>query len=318
MSKKNYRYIFFVTVCILGYLSGWTGAAVSGEDRRIAVVVSKKIRPYMNVLDGMTQGLKKTTAIRVFFLSGPDPKQHEQVAAELVKGRFDLFAAIGPEATKLMWKTGDGFEQAKTDLKSVPKIFTAVLDPGSLRHQLQVPGAGLQSGPCGISLRIPVDRQVREIVRAFVDIKRIGLLFDARHNNAFYKIAGLASQKYGISLIPLRVESMDRIPGLLAKNWQNIDCVWMIPDQTVISEKIIQYIIRLGIYHRKGVIGYNSFFIRSGAVFSFDFDYTALGRQTAGKIETYFETGVCTADPPEFKSVINRKMADKIGFQVRE
>ena len=40
----------------------------------------------------------------------------------------------------------------------------------------------------------------------------------------------------------------------------------MIPDQTVISEKIVQYVIKQALYHKKGVIGYNSFFIRSGAV----------------------------------------------------
>ncbi len=98
---------------------------------------------------------------------------------------------------------------------------------------------------------------------------------------------------------------------MLTENWENIDCVWMIPDRTVISEKIIQHIIKLGIYHKKGVIGYNSFFIRSGAVFSFDFDYKALGIQTAGKIETYFKTGICKQEPPEFQTVINRKMVDK-------
>ncbi|CCK79557.1 ABC transporter substrate-binding protein [Desulfobacula toluolica] len=321
MNKKKYPYIYFVMICICGYLSVFAGDAFAGEEHSIAVVVSKKIRPYMNVMEGITKGLKETISIRVFFLSDSDPQNNEQVLGKLEKGQFDLLVAVGPEAAKMVWRTGGKFQI------SPQKLFTAVLDPGSLGADSKfisksfeyADSINIQSVPiCGISLRIPVDRQVREIAQAFINVKKIGLLFDARNNKGFYETAGFASQQYGIALIPLQVEAMKQIPGVLAKNWQNIDCVWMIPDRTVISEKIIQYIIRLGIYHKTGVIGYNSFFIRSGAVFSFDFDYTALGLQTAGKIEAYFKTGECSADPPEFKTVINRKMVDKIGLQVRE
>jgi len=92
----------------------------------------------------------------------------------------------------------------------------------------------------------------------------------------------------------------------------------MIPDKTVISEKIIQYIIKQGIYNDKGVIGYNSFFIRSGAFFAFEFDYKELGIQTGEKIESYLKDGTCSAEAPLFNKIINYKIARKIGIRVRE
>jgi putative ABC transport system substrate-binding protein len=305
MNKKNYRDIFFIIIYISGYLLVFPGHVYPGEEKQIAIAVSKRIRPYMNVIEGITKGLEKITKTpQVFFLSDSDFHHNEQVASKLKKSEFDLFVAVGPEAAELLW----GMEM---DLNlSLKRVFTAVLDPGRLLKK--------EIAPCGISLRIPVEHQVQEISKTFVNVKRIGLLFDSRNNKAFYATAALASKQYGIFLVPLRVESRNQIPQVLADNWENIDCVWMIPDRTVISEKIIQHIIKLGIYHKKGVIGYNSFFIRSGAVFSFDFDYRALGSQTAAKIETYFETGACQEEPPEFQTLMNQKMVDKIGLQVRQ
>ena len=243
----------------------------------------------------------------VFFFSDSDLQYNEQIALNLKKGEFDLFAAIGPEAAELVWRL-----EMELNSSSMPpqKVYTAVLDPDQLLKK--------DISHCGISLRIPIDRQVYEISKTFVNAKKIGLLFDTRNNDEFYRVADLASQQYGITLVPLRVESRSQILQVLTDNWKYIDCVWMIPDRTVISEKIIQHIIKLGIYHKKGVIGYNSFFIRSGAVFSFDFDYKALVLQTATKIAIYLETGACQAEAPEFQTLMNRKMVDKIGLQVRQ
>jgi putative ABC transport system substrate-binding protein len=66
------------------------------------------------------------------------------------------------------------------------------------------------------------------------------------------------------------------------------------------------------------VIGYNSFFTRSGAFFSFEFDYESLGKQAGEVIASYLETGECRENSPVFDTVINQKITDKIGIQVAE
>ena len=298
---QNYKIIFFVIIFISGYLLLVSELAFSDEVPQIAIVVSKRIKPYVSIIEGMTEELgKKEKKFEVFFLSESDPQDNQQITTRLENSRFDSYAAVGPEAAKLVWSL-------KTDQS---KVFTAVLDPEVLLER--------GSSQCGVSLRIPVERQVQEISKAFVNVKRIGLLFDARINDWFYKAADTASGQYGISIIPLRVDSRAQITEVLAQNWQNLDCVWMIPDQTVISEKIIEHIIKLALYNSKGVIGYNSFFIRTGAFFSFDFDYKILGVQAARKIETYVQSGICIQEPPEFQTLMNLKMIEKIGIKIRE
>lgn len=144
------------------------------------------------------------------------------------------------------------------------------------------------------------------------------MIFDPRYNQWFYEQARLASLKCSFEIIPIRVTSRHQIPRIMRVNDGEISAIWMIPDQTVISEKVIQYVVKQGIYHGIGVIGYNSFFTRSGSLFSFEFDYTALGHQTALKIDNFLNSGECRQEPPVFDTVVNEKIADKIGIRVKK
>ncbi len=300
INKSNFGHFFIISILSIVLFQIYTNATAA-ENYQVAVVVSKRIKPYMYVLEGMTHGWsQENITSQTIFLTDSNGKPNQDIADRLTKQSYDFFVAIGPEATQRVWSLSTDY----------PKLFTAVLDPDTVLSKSLI--------QCGISLRIPVDRQLQKIFTAFTNVKKIGLLFDAHNNNWFYEKVDAASRQYGIEIVPLRVQSKNQIAQVLTENWKKIDCVWLIPDQTVISEKIIQYIIKQGIYNNTGVIGYNSYFIRSGAVFSFDFDYKALGLQTANKTIEYFETRLCTVEPPEFTTVINRKMADKLGLKERE
>ena len=302
MIRQTCRYITFVLIFSAGYLLVFPDCSLSNENNNIAVVISKKIRPYLNVLDGIVDGVTEdSNKIEVFFLSNSD-KNNKKIQNKLLTGQYDLCVAVGPDAAEFVWALNEKFEHSK--------IYTAVLNPDNIiKNSL---------GPCGISLRIPVETQVREIACSFPDIKRIGLMFDADHNEWFYEKASNAAKIYGMEIIPLYVDSKIQIPKKIKDNWKRVDCIWMIPDKTIISEKIIQYVIKQGIYNDKGVIGYNPFFIRSGAFFAFEFDYRQLGIQTGKKIESYLKDGTCSVESPLFNKIINYRIARKIGIRVRE
>lgn len=289
---------FFLLAFMLFSLQGVSYS----EEKTIAVIVSKKIKPYMQVLKGIEKGIDKNIShdMDIFFLS-PKNNQQDKIKSTLLKKEYDLFLAIGPEASTLIWSMNT------TDTQG--KIFSAVLDP----HQI----ISSRNPACGVSLKIPVNTQLKEINSALPGIKNIGLLFDQKYNHTFFKKAVLSSKDNGLTVIPLGVSSKKDIPRILKENLNRIDCVWMIPDQTVISEKIVQYVIKQSLYQKKGVIGYNSFFIRSGAVFAFKFDYSKIGNQTAGRVNAYFKEGQCTPVVPIFDKTINVKIARTLGMQAR-
>jgi len=296
VDKKKYKYICAVIFGFL-YLSAMPGLCLSGPPFKTAIVVSKKIRPYIHVADGIARGVKDTLGrTDVFFISN----QESRILTKLSNDPYDLVAAIGPEAAVFVWEN---------NLPS-KKMYVAVLDPESLSE--------LGPGACGISLRIPVAVQVETIAQNFNAIEKIGLIFDPRHNQWFFEQAFSAASNFGIEIVAMPVNSKNQITGLLKEQRGKIEAIWMIPDPTVISEKIIHYVIKQGIYNNMGVIGYNSFFTRSGAFFSFEFDYESLGLQAGEQIGSYLQTGQCGKDTPVFKTIINRKIADKIGIRVKE
>ena len=277
------------------------GVCFSSISFKTAVVVSKKIKPYIQVADGIRTALAgKVAGVDVFFLSSQkntDAPVNTEIFSQLREGQYDLVTAVGPEAAALVWSVDTPFK----------KLYAAILDPMAL---LQLP-----STACGVSLRIPVDAQLERIAQTFPTLKRIGLIFDPRNNQWFFDQAVSIARDYGLEILALPVSSKHKIAGVL-KEHSDMDAVWMIPDQTVISEKIIHYVIKQGLFNRMGVIGYNSFFTRSGAFFSFELEYDLLGEQAGEAINAYLETGVCGQNSPVFNTIVNQKIADKIGIRV--
>lgn len=272
-----------------------------GNDR-IAVVVSKKIKPYLQVGDGIKAKLEEVKLDVDTFILDPEVKSvQDNVIHQLSLKNYKLIAAIGPEAAVFIWGI--------TSIQS-PKIYTAVLDPENC--------TGLPCHAMGIALKIPVEIQAREIWRHFENLETIGVLYDPRFNQEFYDQAEAAALNHSFEIIPIKIGSKKQIVQVLKDQAGKIDAIWMIPDQTVISEKIIQYVIKQGIYQGTGVIGYNSFFTLSGAVFSFEFDYEALGSQAALKIKAFLESGQWVADPPVFKTIVNKRIAKKLGISVKQ
>jgi len=295
----RHRQLCIVAAVFLGMLTGIPD--VPASEKTAAVVVSRKIRPYVQVTDGILEHIgPAVTGPDVYFLSPEDESVTAQIRDRLMQTGYDLVAAVGPEAAGLVWEPG------------IPggKIYAALLDPDTV--------PGLPKDACGISLRIPVPIQVAVIKDTFPSLKKIGLLFDPDHNRWFFDtaVSAAASRQAVFEIIPLEVTSRNRIGQVLKEGLGQVDAVWMIPDQTVISEKLIQYVIRQALYANAGVIGYNPYFTRAGAVFSFEFDYKNLGNQAGDVMTQYLTEGICPAAPPVFDTRINLKMVEKLGMQV--
>jgi putative tryptophan/tyrosine transport system substrate-binding protein len=276
----------------------------SGEPTRIILFISKNIRPYIEAADGVRDVLSESSgmAVEVFNLDKMGVKASEEFAAELIREKnISLVAAIGPEAVSFTW---DSFQD-----EFPPKIYAIILNP----EKLIPPGAV----PCGIALNIPARIQLQKIHDAFGSVRRIGVFYDPANNERFCLDAQAAAATMGITIVPLKVASMKDIPVLLEEALNSVDCIWLIPDKTVISESISQYMIKQAIIRRIPVVGYNQFFYESGAAMSFVFDYSALGRQ-AGElaVELVTQHVPCENQVPVFEVWLNRGVIEKLGMKI--
>jgi putative ABC transport system substrate-binding protein len=114
----------------------------------------------------------------------------------------------------------------------------------------------------------------------------------------------------------MAVNSRKDIPFLLEQCWDSVDCIWLIPDRTVISESIAQYIIKQSILNKVPVVGYNQFFFDSGAAMAFVFDYRDLGRQAACLIIDVLRQNVAGPRAPVFNVRLNETVLKKLGLEI--
>lgn len=298
----RYTHGFVIVIAVLVLMASGTGV-VTADESTVALVVSRKIRPYVQVTDGiLDQASQAGIRADVFFLSPGDDTVTAQVAGRLTDGNYDLAAAVGPEAATLVWDIGF----------TGKKMYAALLDPDAVLH--------MPDTACGISLRIPVPVQIGTLADTFPSLQKIGLLFDPTHNQWFFDAAVAAGKirEVPFEIVPMPVTARNQIARVLDENLGQIDAVWMIPDPTVISEKLIQYVIKQALFASAGVIGYNAYFIRAGAFFSFEFDYLVLGRQAGDVLIDFLAGEHCGRIPPMFESRINLKMVEKLGLEMEE
>jgi putative ABC transport system substrate-binding protein len=295
--------LLFVVLC-----SVFLGAAtLQGEEIRaskVAILVSRDIRPYIEAVEGMSVVLSGTASakVQVFSLEKFDGKSQDVLMQSLTGEKFDLLVAVGPEAVR--------FARGKPLLEKTTYLYSMILNPSTVFGQAET--------ACGVPLDIPVKRQLEMIAQGLTVVKRLGLLYDPRYNSEFFMKADTAAPSLNLKIVPLKVASKKDIPVVLKQNWENIDALWLIPDQTVISESIVQYIVKDALFKKIPVIGYNHFFYESGAALAFVFDYEELGRQT-GRLATNILMGkACEKETPVFHVWLNHRVIDKLGMRVPE
>ncbi len=273
----------------------------TGESK-IAVLVSRNIVPYLEAVEGFSSVVAKFENVdsEVFAYENYAEKRRSLLTDKLKQNSFDLFVAIGPEASKFLY--------GSLPEPHAPIMYSMVLNPEG--------GLGPMEKTCGISLDIPVKNQLSEISASIPRFKKIGLVYDPANNEEFFEKARKEALLFDIDIVPLKVSERKKIPAVLNSGLDSVDGLWLIPDRTVISESIVQYIIKEALLRNTPTIGYNKFFYESGAVLAFVFDYRALGSQ-AGDMALYVLSGnSCGERPPIFQTWVNRKVAEKLGIEV--
>jgi putative ABC transport system substrate-binding protein len=292
-----------VTFVILSVILLFHEIAGSEEVRSptAAIVVSQSIRPYLMAAEGLREELARKTKAETeeFDLGKLKGKARDALEKDLKQGAFDIFITIGPPATRFIWE--------RFPSRDVRKAYTMVLNPESI--------PGFDQLACGVTLRIPVIDQIRLIARALPSVKTLGLLQNPAYNAAFVHQAHAYAPYWGLEIMPLNVSSKKEIPIVLKDHWRDLDALLLIPDRTVISESIVQYIIKEAIVKRVAVVGFNRFFYESGAALAFVFDYHELGKQTALLVHRMLSGEECEKEPPIFHAWINRRVVQKLDME---
>lgn len=240
--------------------------ADSGE---VAVLLSREITPYIKMVEGLESALVNRTVQRFFLDRRGQPYSLSGGDISSASDSFDTLVAVGPAALRYL--------QPRTG--SVPLVYGMVLNPQNVISD-QYPL------PSGISLNIPVQAHLSAIARTFPTMTRLGVLFDPANNQPWYDEAGRVAAQLGLELVPLQIS---RHYGKLTMvgDFNSPDGVLFIPDKSIISKAVIQYVITQAALRNIPVIGYNQFFYDNGAALALTINYYAVGQQVAQLVEQH-------------------------------
>lgn len=256
----------------------------------VAVLLSREIAPYATAVAELESSLRPRPVVRFFLDDQQRPYSLEAREAALDPRQYVALVAIGPEALRYL---------AALDTE-IPLVFGMVLDPR------QVAGAG--SRPlCGVDLSIPVVEQLTHFRRQFPRRDTLGVLFDPANNQAWFDQALLPAAVLGIDLVPLNVS---REQGRLdiVGDFSRVDALLFIPDRSIISQTVIQYVIKQGLQRGRPAVGFNRFFLDSGAALAFLVDYQQVGSQIARLVEQQLTTGCHLVEHPVFAAEVNESV----------
>lgn len=270
-------------------------------DKAVAVLISREIAPYVEMVEGLEQGLEQLTVHRFFFDKYQQPYTLNGYA-ELNSRHYSAVVAVGPAALTYL----------QTHKKDLPLLFGMVLNPERLLNPASL-------APCGVSLNLPVAAQLNVIQRRLPTVSRLGVLFDPANNQQWFdRAAAIAATNDHLQLVALPVQSQQQQLKLIS-DYSGLDAILFIPDKTIISQTVIRYVIKQAFQRHIPVIGYNQFFLDSGAALAFIIDYYNSGKQVAAQVSAVVNADHCSGiAAPEFSVKTNSAVYSALQLQPTE
>lgn len=243
----------------------------------------------MQAMDGLRSAFP--FYVPTFSMANP-----ELAARILQTNDYERVVVIGSHAARLAL-------QNVSDKKKV--IVLMVLD---IRENF---GDGL----CGVDMRVPLEEELLEISKELGENLRVAALFSTEENAVRVMKAEKAARKLGIRLTAWRVTERADALNRLNSEAGSVDCLLFLPDPIFDSETFISHLVKTALLNGVAPVGYNRFFVETGAVLSFNLDYTGIGRQGAAFLN---DMGMCGILTPAFQVEINGKSRELVQRQWKE
>jgi putative ABC transport system substrate-binding protein len=182
------------------------------------------------------------------------------ICSEIRARRPDLVFTLGTKASKL----------AKEKMKDVPQIFCMVFNPDELAA----------TNSTGVSMEIPLETRLNGIRRILPHARNIAVIYSAETAEAYREVSRKGSQ-LGFTVIGRQIDSQKEFPAALKEMARTMDCFLMLSDSQLYSPASVKYLLLESLREGFPVVGLSSHYTKAGALFSFDCDYSDLGRQAA-------------------------------------
>lgn len=228
----------------------------------IAILSSAQLPYYEQAVLGFKAGIPTATKVREYNLDGRLARGRE-IGKALRASPPDLVLAVGLKAAIA----------AKLEIFDTPVVFCLVLNPEA--HGLPA------SNMIGIAVQTSADTQLTALRSVMPGRHRIGVLYDNELSGHFIRDARRAAHQQGLELVAMAIRKHDDIPKAVRALLPTIDALWLIQDQTVISESAIPFFLETTLEAKVPLFTFSSTLVQQGAVGALVVDAWTVGQQAA-------------------------------------
>ena len=282
--------IFSVVV----FLAVLTGSAGAGQ--KILAVQSIPVAPYEQAIRGFEHSYG--SEVHRLFIS--DQKEKD-VLKRIHEIRPDMVLAVGRDALLIAMR-----------IKTIPVVYCMVLNPRSIL-------AG-NKNISGVSMNLPPEKQLRELLKVLPAAHNIGLLYDPDQTGSFVQGMRDAAVKMDVNLTATAVRRSRDVPLLLNTMKNKIGVFWMLPDTTVITSETIESLLLFSLENKTPIITFSEKYLEMGAMLSIGIDPFDIGRQAGEMAQKIFSGSALKdaqhVDAREALISLNMKIAGKLGVTI--
>jgi len=290
------KLLLLVHVLSLAFMASPAAAA------RVAVLMSSSVNEYEEALRGFKEAVSHQV-VAVYDMDG-DPDRGRKYLAEIeTKVKPDLIFAVG------IW----ALQAVVSRPTSVPVVYAMILNPPSII------GANTKN-VTGASMNVPVEQPIRLFKQLGPQVKRIGAIFNRARTGYLVREAQAVAHEQGLELVTREVGSAKEVVGALESFQDGIDALWIVPDETLLSQAVVQQMLLFSYRRKLPLLGLSDRQAQMGALFTLSFASEDIGRQAAELAQAIL-SGRAVADVPYTSArkvylTVNLRTAQKLGLEV--
>jgi putative ABC transport system substrate-binding protein len=133
----------------------------------------------------------------------------------------------------------------------------------------------------GVGLEFSLESQFQIMRSILPELGTVGVLYSPKENQQTIDSALSLARKLNVKLMPKPVETPRDIPDALESLVNNIDLLWGITDQVVVSPQTAEPILLFSFRNKIPFAGLSTPWVKAGSFYALERDYTDIGNQCA-------------------------------------
>lgn len=260
----------------------------------IVITSDKQSGSYQQVIEGFEESIKQLRPdLKVIRFDAKKDKKPERVPA--------VVFALGSRSVS----------ETAAEIGAQKLVATMIINAQSLDEA---------SNGIAVLLKNSIRKQLEWHRRMLPKAKRIGVLYNPYYNQAWIDRAKQTATELGVEIVAVPVKTAKDLPLALKLLGRNADSILGIADKTVYTAKTAKAVLLFSFRNRIPFVGLSKAWVKSGALYALDWDYSALGKQCADIVVNFIDgkktDNIVTRIAKEGLYVINLKAAKHMKLEL--